>query len=207
MKMMQPINDERLIIKNMKNIRIIYALQTLGIVAILGYDFVIIGMDGIKENPLWLVFIASTVLLAFLSMTSDERLALKNLQKLRIAYGVQILGIVGILGYDFITSGMDGMRENPLSFVFIVSMTIGAFLSMNVNVDHENNKTSAKKELIISLIVVALISIIVGIFTSFSEGFTAIGGLLAGVIILICGLIPFTFLFYLRKTKDDDNDA
>lgn len=71
----QKINDERLVLKNMKNIRVAYVLQTLGIIAILGFQFVSSGMNGIKESPLWIVFIASTILLAFLSPTADERLA------------------------------------------------------------------------------------------------------------------------------------
>lgn len=182
MMKIQRINDERLIITNMKNIRTVFAFQTLGIMSILGYNFITNGIDGLKANPLWIVFVASTIILAFLSMSTDERLALKNLKKIRIAYAVQMLGIVGILGNDFIASGWDGMRANPLWFVFIVSGTILAFLSMNVSVDHENDVISAKKGLIISLIALVLTSIIIGISTSFSEGFTVIDGILAGVI-------------------------
>lgn len=201
----QRINDERLIITNLKNIRTVFAFQTLGIMSILGSNFVTNGIDGIKANPLWIVFVASTIVLAFLSITTDERLALKNLQKIRIAYAVQMLGIVGILGYDFIASGWDGMKESPLWFVFIVSGTILAFLSMNVSVDHEDDAISAKKGLTISLIALVLTSIIIGISTSFSEGFTVIDGILAGVIFSICGLVPFLFLFYSRKRKGDES--
>ncbi|RYG71510.1 hypothetical protein EU245_13935 [Lentibacillus lipolyticus] len=140
-----------------------------------------------------------------MSLTTDERLISKNLQKIRVAYAVQTLGVVAILGYDLIAEGMDGMKENPLWIVFIVSTTILAFLSMNISVDHESNKRSAKKGLMISLIALALISIIVGTFTSFSEGFTAIDGILTGVIFLIGGCIPFLFLFALRERKGDDS--
>ncbi|GAB4074535.1 hypothetical protein GCM10028778_20380 [Barrientosiimonas marina] len=201
----QRINDERLIMQNLKNIRIIYALQTLGMVAILGYNFITNGMIGVKENPLWIVFIASTVILAFLSLTTDERLISKNLQKIRIAYAVQTIGIIGILGYDFVAEGMDGMKDDPLWIVFIVSTIVLAFLSMNVSVDHESNKKSAKKGLVISFITLALISIIVGTLTSFSEGFSTTDGILTGVIFIICGCFPFLFLFSLRERKDDDS--
>jgi len=203
---MQRINDERLIMQNLKNIRIIYALQTLGMVAILGYNYITNGMVGVKQNPLWIVFIASTVILAFLSLTTDERLVSKNLQKIRIAYAVQTLGIVAILGYDFVSGGMDGMTDNPLWIVFIVSTIVLAFLSMNISVDHESNKEFAKKGLVISFIILALISIIVGTFTTFSEGFSTTDGILTGVIFLICGCIPFLFLFSIRKRKDDDSE-
>lgn len=205
MMKMQRINDERLITQNMENIRVIYALQTLGIIAILGSNFVTNGMDGIKESPLWIVFVVSTVILAFLSMTSDERLAQKNLQKIRVAYAVQTIGIIGILGYYFVAGGMDRMQENPLWIIFIVSTTILAILSMNISVDHENNKDSAKKGLVVSLSILALISIIIGIFTSFSEGFTAFDGVLTGAIFSVFGLVPFLFLFYLQKREGDDS--
>ena len=49
---------------------------------------------------------------------------LKNFQKVRIAYAIQTLGIVGILAYDLVSKGMDGMKENPLWIMFIVSTTI-----------------------------------------------------------------------------------
>src|SRR5699024_2431130 len=132
---LQRINDERLKFKNMKNILIIYALQTLGIIGILAYDFVVKGLDGIKENPFLLIlFIISTIILALLSITVDERLVLKNLQKIRIAYDVQVIGIVGILAYDFVTKGgLDGVKENPLWLIFIMSTAILAFLSMDIS--------------------------------------------------------------------------
>lgn len=198
----QKIRDERLIIRNLKNIRIIYVLQALGILSILVYNFAAAGMDGIKENPLWIVFVASTIVLVFLSKGTDERLAFKNLQKIRIAFVVQTVGILGILGYDLVTLGMDGMRENPLWLIFIVAMTINAYLSMNISADHENDKKPAKKGLIISVIVVAVISITIGILTALSEGSTAKDGIIIGLVILICGLASSLFVFNLRRKKE-----
>lgn len=203
---LQRINDERLEFKNMKNILIIYALQTLGIIGILAYDFVVKGLDGIKENPFLLIlFIISTIILSLLSITADERLVLKNLKKIRIAYAVQVIGIVGILAYDFVTKGgFDGVKENPLWLIFIISTAILAFLSMDISIDHENNKDSPKKELIISLIGLVLICTVVGITTSFSEGYTLANGALTAGVFFICGSVPFLFLYNLRKRKGDD---
>ncbi|MGM8365187.1 hypothetical protein ACLIBG_06860 [Virgibacillus sp. W0181] len=202
---LQRISDERLAIKNLKNIRIAYALQTLGMLAILGYNLITNGIDGIKESPLWIVFIASTVILAFLSLTTDERLISKNLQKIRIAYAVQIIGIVGILGFDFIADGMNGVKQNPLWIVFILSTVVLAFLSMNTSVDYEDDKVSAKKGLTFSTIAVTLISIVIGALTSFSDGFNAINGVLIGLIFLVCGLIPFIFLFAVRNRQGKES--
>lgn len=202
---MQKINDERLIINNLKNIRIIYALQTLGIVAILGYNFITNDINGITEDPLWIVFLASTVILAFLSLSTDERLVSKNLQKIRVAYTVQVIGIVGILGYDFIAGGMVSVKQNPLWIVFILSTVVLSFLSMNTSVDYENDKVSAKKGLAFSIIAITLISITIGIFTSFSNGFNTIDGVLTGLIFLVCGLIPILFLFSIRCRQEKES--
>lgn len=70
----------------------------------------------------------------------DERLIMKNLQNIKVAYIIQTLGIIGILGYDLITKGLAGMRDNPLWYVFIITSIISAYLSMNISVDHENSK-------------------------------------------------------------------
>jgi len=94
-----------------------------------------------------------------LQKIKDERLLLKNLQNLRIAYILQTLGIIGILGYDLITKGIDGMRENPLWFVFILTTVVSAFLSMNISVEYESQKRSPKKGFLISLVVLTLIQL------------------------------------------------
>lgn len=195
----QRINDERLAIKNLKNIRIGYTLQTLGIISILGYNFVTNGINGVIDNPLWIVFIASTIILAFMSFGKDERLKLRNLQITRIAYAIQVIGFVVILGYDVVAGGMEKAQENPIWILFTVTTTILIFLSMSISVDYENNKKSAKKGLVISLIAVALISITVGAFTALSEGYTVTDGILTGLVFLVCGFIPFFYLYTLRE--------
>lgn len=199
----QRINDERLIIKNMKNIRLVYVLQTLGIIGLLGFDFILNGLKSIIENPLWLVFVASTVVLIFMSFSStDERLAVKNLQKVRVAYTIQLLGVISILGYDIVTKGFDGMKANPIWLVFTLSTLILVFLSMNISVDYESNKQSAGKGLAISTIVLALISIGIGFFTIFlNETAKFIDGFLTGGILFICGSLSFIYLYGLRRSR------
>lgn len=65
---MRRIKDERLIIKNLKNIRITFLVQTIGIVLILLYDVITEGLTGLTNNPLWLVFMISIVVLNFLNI-------------------------------------------------------------------------------------------------------------------------------------------
>jgi hypothetical protein len=139
-----------------------------------------------------------------LQRINDERLILKNLQNIRVAYAIQTLGIIGVLGYDYITKGMDGMKENPLWIIFIVSTTILAFLSMNISVDFENNKKSPKRGFVISIVVLTLICTSIGFFTALSEGFTVMDGVFIGGIFLICGMVPLLFLFGIRKKRRDE---
>jgi hypothetical protein len=128
----------------------------------------------------------------------DERLILKNLQNIRVAYIIQTIGILAILGYDLVTKGMDGMTKNPLWLVFMMTAVISAYLSMNISVDHETNEKSPKIRLVISLAVAALISIAVGIGVSLTDGFGPINGIVLGGIIFICSLAPTLYIYYLR---------
>lgn len=66
---MKKIKDERLVLKNLKNIRTAYVIQTLGIIGILGYDVIQGGLDQMRSNPLWSVFMITTVISAYLSMS------------------------------------------------------------------------------------------------------------------------------------------
>ena len=68
---------------------------------------------------------------------TDERLVVRNLQHVRIAFIVQTLGILGILGYEVIQGGLDQMRENPLWLVFMITSIVYAYLTMSTSVEHE----------------------------------------------------------------------
>lgn len=119
---------------------------------------------------------------------TDERLVFQNLRNIRVTYIIQTVGILGILGYYLIVKGLDGMRENPLWFVFIITTVISAYLSMSISADHERIKTNPQKSLIISLIVLVLISTSVGFFVSNTNGYNIINGLIMGGLLFICVL-------------------
>ncbi|HLS20032.1 MAG TPA: hypothetical protein VK056_00020 [Bacillota bacterium] len=202
---LQKINDERLIIKNLKNIRLVYIVQTFGIIGLLVYDAIAHGLSSLKANPLSVVLIASTAVLAFLSYNAtDERLVFNNLKKIRIAYVIQMLGIIGILGYDYLLAkDINVVYGSPLWFVFIVSTTVLLFLSMNISVDYESGKKSANKGLAIQTIVLVLVSCTVGFFTVYlDEHSSFFDGLLMGGILFVCGFIVSLVLYRLRKSRE-----
>ncbi|MCA1011365.1 hypothetical protein [Halobacillus halophilus] len=116
---MERIKDERLQLRNLKNIRIVYIIQTFGILAILAYDLVTKGMDGMTGNPLWAVFMISAVVNAYLMMnisvdhekqTSPKKglyISLAVISVLSIASGVMVtlVGSNGI-GSGFLIGGI-----------------------------------------------------------------------------------------------------
>jgi 4-hydroxybenzoate polyprenyltransferase len=134
----------------------------------------------------------------------DERLKMQNLKHIRIAYIVQTIGILGILGYDLVTTGLEGMRENPLWIVFMISTVIAAYLSMSISVDHEGDQKDPRKGLMTSVMVVSTVTIVIGILVPVSSSSTSFGGVVIGGIIFICGIAPAIYVYQLRKKRQDE---
>ncbi|MBS4214117.1 branched-chain amino acid ABC transporter substrate-binding protein [Neobacillus rhizophilus] len=65
---MKIIKDERLIIQNLRNIRIAFLFQTICILGILIYDGISKGITHVTDNPLWLVFMGTSVILGYLNL-------------------------------------------------------------------------------------------------------------------------------------------
>ncbi|PFM65601.1 branched-chain amino acid ABC transporter substrate-binding protein [Bacillus cereus] len=69
MNALKKIKDERLILQTLKNIRIAFLFQSIGIIGILGYIGFTEGMDQITKSPLWLLFILTSILLSYLQLS------------------------------------------------------------------------------------------------------------------------------------------
>ena len=135
---------------------------------------------------------------------TDERLVVRNLQHVRIAYIVQTLGILGILGYELIQGGLDQMRENPLWLVFMITSIIYAYLTMSTSVEHEKRIKNPGKSLKNSFIVLLVIGVALAYFVSITPGSSwGMGFLIAGIII-ICGAIPAIYIYRLRMKQLKD---
>lgn len=65
---MKKITDERLILRNLHHFKITYIVQTVGILFLLGFDLVTGGIESMRSNPLWLIFILTSVISAYLSI-------------------------------------------------------------------------------------------------------------------------------------------
>ncbi|MGG5754892.1 branched-chain amino acid ABC transporter substrate-binding protein [Bacillus toyonensis] len=138
----------------------------------------------------------------------DERLILKTLKNIRIAFLFQSLGIIGILGYIGFTEGMDQITKSPLWLLFILTSIVLSYLQLSVSIDIEEGEKDIKltpyyKIILRSLIVGTIIAIIYIIFSPERPLFEA---LLTGSIFFICFLISYSVSYFIKKRRLQDND-
>jgi len=131
----------------------------------------------------------------------DERLILKNLKNIRIAFVIQSLGILLILFKDFFKHGNE-IIKNPLWLLFVVSMTVLGFLSMNISIDYDRNEIATGKVVTFGMIIVILISSLIVLSVSLTPGFNIYDGLLYGGILFICGLGTLLYVYILKKKNE-----
>lgn len=137
---------------------------------------------------------------------TDERLILKNLKNVRIAFIVQTIGILAILGYDLINGGIDQVTANPVWLVMMISIVVYLYLSMSISVAHEKETKNPRRSLIVSTIVLLAIVILVAYLTSITSGYSWGDGIAIGGIILVCGIIPIVYIYHLRSKQKRDNE-
>lgn len=75
------IRDERLILRNLKNVRISFLIQTVGIVAVLAFTAVSDGITSVAGDPLWIVLLVSLIVYfsLHLKISLDLRESSKNI--------------------------------------------------------------------------------------------------------------------------------
>lgn len=138
----------------------------------------------------------------------DERLILKTLKNIRIAFLFQSLGIIGILGYIGFTEGMDQITKSPLWLLFILTSIVLSYLQLSVSIDVEEGEKDIKltpyyKIILRSLIVGTIIAIIYIIFSPERPLFEAI---LTGSIFFICFLISYSISYFIKKRRLQNED-
>jgi drug/metabolite transporter (DMT)-like permease len=120
--------DERLFLQGLKNIRIAFIFQSLGILAILIYDGFTNGiMNVTRNNPLWLVFMATAIILGYLNMgilADKEEMNGKKKQKPFYAKILFALAIGIVIFLIMIFSGSSRNDSVITGIVFSVSFII-----------------------------------------------------------------------------------
>lgn len=139
----------------------------------------------------------------------DERLILKNLKNIRIAFIVQTIGIVIILIYEGVTEGISKIIDNPLWLVFMLTMTVFLWLNLKISVDVYDDAKEQKKPGPYYRIVIlsALVGTVLALLAKFGpDGSNTSEALIVGIVVFVCFLIPFSFVYYLRKKRSEDVD-
>ncbi|PFQ52011.1 branched-chain amino acid ABC transporter substrate-binding protein [Bacillus cereus] len=138
----------------------------------------------------------------------DERLILKTLKNIRIAFLFQYIGVVGILGYIGFTEGINQITKSPLWLLFMLTSILLAYLQLSVSIDVEEGEKEIKltpyyKLVLRSLIVGIIITTIYIIFSPERPLFEAI---LTGSIFFICFLVSYSVSYFIKKRRLQDDD-
>ena len=87
---MRKITDERLVLKNLQNLRISHVVLVIGVLCILGYDLFQGGPEKVLKNPLLMVWILSAIVYSYLSMS----VSLEHERKMRNPRKSFVVGLV-----------------------------------------------------------------------------------------------------------------
>ena len=119
---MKKIKDERLVLKNLKNIKITYMVQTLGILCILGYELFQGGLEQMRANPLWTLFILTSVVSAYLSMSISVESEKENINPKKSLWisTVVLLAISSVVVYLTSITPNYGWKEGILIGLIIL---------------------------------------------------------------------------------------
>ncbi len=138
MDIVKKIKDERLILQTLKNVRIAFLFQSLGIIGILGYTGFTEGIDQITNSPLWLLFILTSMVLSYLQLSvsidveeSEKEIKLTPYYKLvlrSLIVGIVMAAIIYII-FSPERPLFEAILTGSILFIcFLVSYSISYFI-------------------------------------------------------------------------------
>ncbi|PFD11592.1 branched-chain amino acid ABC transporter substrate-binding protein [Bacillus cereus] len=137
MDIMKQIKDERLILQTLKNIRIVFLFQSLGIIGVLGYIGFTEGIDQITKSPLWLVFILTSIVLSYLQLSvsidvEEGEKEIKLTPYYKFVFRSLIVGIVMAIIYIIFSPErplFEAILTGSILFIcFLVSYSVSYFI-------------------------------------------------------------------------------
>lgn len=134
-----------------------------------------------------------------MKVINDERLKIKNLKHIKVAFILETLGVMVILLWNFINNGARAVFDSPLFFLLILVSTVLCYMSLDISVEYDKIK-SPKKSLIIHTIVSLIVSIGFG-FIATLLGSNYAEGIILGIVFFICFFISSIYLYKLRSSK------
>lgn len=145
---------------------------------------------------------------------TDERLILQNLKNIRVAFIIQSIGIVGILVYQVISdvlvnqdiaSGIVAFTKNPLWMLLLLVGIVLNYQNLMIANDIEDKKTNPGPYYWILTSAVG-IGVVIGLLVKFFPGDGNPNPLVAGILVSLCFLIPFTIVHFLLKKRLGNED-
>lgn len=138
---------------------------------------------------------------------TDERLVLKNLKNIRLAFVVQSVGIIGILLHDALANGIASMTHQPLWLVFMITAIVLGYSQMSISIDHENPSKQIKPSSFYKgLSVILGINFVIGLLVYLSPESSLKDSIAIGIALFLCMLAPYSYIHYLRKKKLEDEE-
>ncbi|MEK3789903.1 branched-chain amino acid ABC transporter substrate-binding protein [Paenibacillus sp. FSL K6-1230] len=133
---------------------------------------------------------------------TDERLVLAQLKHIKLAFMVQSLGILAILGYQAVSEGPRQMIANPLWLVFMLSAVVLGYAQLHISVDHEEPKTASLRPYSYKVLGCLMLGVLVFVlYLALSNDQPWTEGLLLGAVATICTLAPVTIVHRLRSAR------
>jgi len=143
---------------------------------------------------------------------TDERLILQNLKNIRVAFIIQSIGIIGILIYQVIsnflvnqdvTEGIMAFTKNPLWMLLLLVGIVLNYQNLMIANDIEDKKTNPGPYYWILTSAVG-IGVVIGLLVKFFPGDGNPNPLVAGILVSLCFLIPFSIVHFLLKRRLDN---
>ncbi|PQZ58499.1 MULTISPECIES: branched-chain amino acid ABC transporter substrate-binding protein [Bacillus] len=146
MDIVKKIKDERLILQTLKNIRIVFIFQYIGVIGILGYIGFTEGIDQITKSPLWLLFMLTSILLAYLQLSvsidvEEGKKEIKLTPYYKLVLRSLIVGTIMIIIYIIFSPErplFEALLTGSVFFIcFLVSYSISYFIKKRRLQDEE----------------------------------------------------------------------
>ena len=137
----------------------------------------------------------------------DERLLIKNLKNIRVAFLVQTFGIFSVLTYIGITEGPREATGNLFFTVFMLSMLVYLWLHLGISRDVSEHSEGVKKPVpyYIWIIISGGIGIVIGLAARFGPDKSSVSdSMLVGGVVFVCFLIPYTVNYFIKKKRYEE---
>lgn len=135
---------------------------------------------------------------------TDERLLIKNLKNVRVAFLVQTLGLFAVLTYVAITEGVSEAIGNPFFVVFMLSMAVYSWLNLGISWDMSEHSEGVKRPGPYYRVILwsSGVGVMFGYLAKFgSDGSSNLDAFIVGGVAFICNLISFSIFHFLRVKR------